>query len=136
MISQTQLIIDWISTLGWDDRQELGFPLVAGPFVPPSPDRLVVITGGGGPGYLTEEATIDGSNFQVRLRAAPEDPAEGEVAASLLDDLILRASFPVQIDGVTIATCSRVGSGPSPMPWDPADQRVEFTSNYMIATGV
>jgi hypothetical protein len=136
MTALTQVICDLIASLGWDDRQELGYPLVAGPYVPPEPDRLVVITGSGGPGYLTEEATIDGSNFQVRLRGPAEDPLAAEDAASSLDTLLLRASFPVQIDGEWITTVSRVGSGPSPLPWDPSDQRVEFTSNYMIATGV
>jgi len=136
MTAQTKVIMDWISGLGWDDRPELGYPLNPGPYVPPSPDRLLVITGGGGPGYLTEEPATDGSNFQALLRGAPEDPLGAEEAASLLDDLILRARFPVQIDGTWIVHCSRIGSGPSPLPFDPSDQRTTFTSNYMIVTGV
>ena len=135
MTAQTQVIMDWIAGLGWDDRPELGYPLTPGPYVAPSPDRLVVVTGGGGPGYLTEEATIDGSNFQALVRGAPEDPLGAEDAAQQLDDLILRARFPVQVDGTWIVNCTRVGSGPTPLPWDPTDQRTTLTSNYTIVTG-
>jgi hypothetical protein len=136
MTAQTQVIIDWIDGLGWDDRQELGFPVLPGPYIPPSPDRLVVITGGSGPGYLTEEPATDGSNFQALIRGAPEDPFGAEAAAQALDDLILRARFPVQVDGTWIVNCTRIGSGPTPLPWDVTDQRTSLTSNYMIVTGV
>lgn len=136
MTAATKVIMDWITSLGWDDRQELGFPLVAGPYVPPSPDQLLIITGGGGPGYTTEEPATDASNFQARLRGDPDDPLGTESAAQLLDNLILRASFPVTIDGTVICTVSRQGSGPTPLPFDPGDRRTEFTSNYVIVTGV
>jgi len=134
--AQTQVIMDWITSLGWDDRQELGYPLAAGPYVPPSPDRIVVITGTGGPGYLTEEATADGANFQALLRGAPEDPLGAEEAAQVLDNLVLHAPFPAQVDGTWVLNCTRVGSGPSPLPWDVTDQRTTLTSNYTIVTGV
>ena len=135
MTAQTQVIMDFIAGLGWDDRPELGYPLVPGPYVPPSPDRVAVITGGGGPGYITEEASIDGSNFQALIRGAPEDPLGAEEAAQQLDALLLRAAFPVQIDGTWIVNCARVGSGPTPLPWDSTDQRITLTSNYTIVTG-
>ena len=136
MTAPTQVIIDFIASLGWDDRQEAGYPLLPGPYVPPSPDRLVVITGGGGPGYTTEEPATDAANFQARIRGAAEDWLGTEEAANDLDRLILRARFPVQIDGTWIVQCSRLGSGPDPLSYDPSDQRGEFTSNYMIITGV
>jgi hypothetical protein len=136
MTAQTQLIIDFIAGLGWDDRQELGYPLLLGPYVPQSPDRLVVITGGGGPGYTTEEPATDASNFQARIRGTAEDWAGAEEAAAELDELILRAQLPVRVDGQWVVSCSRLGSGPTPLSYDPADQRGEFTSNYVIVTGV
>ncbi len=136
MTAPTQVIIDWISALGWDDRQETGYPLVAGPYLPDQPDRLCVITGGGGPGYLTEEPATDGSLFQARLRGPTGDQLGVESAAQLLDDLILGAHFPAAIDGTVINLVARQGSGPTPLPWDPSDQRVDFTSNYLIVTGV
>jgi hypothetical protein len=136
MTALTQVICDLIRGLGWDDRQELGYPLVAGPYVPPEPDRIVVITGTGGPGLLTEEASIDGSNFQVRLRGPSEDPLAAETAADALDLLLIRGGYPQQVDGTFVAVVNRVGSGPTVLPFDPSDQRYEFTSNYTIVTGV
>lgn len=133
--AQTQMIIDLIAGLGWDTREELGYPLRPGPYIPPSPDRLVVITGGGGPGFLTEEATVDGSNFQALVRGGAEDPLGAEVAANDLDNMIQLASFPQQVDDTWVLNLTRVGSGPTALPFDPTDQRTTFTCNYMIVTG-
>jgi len=136
MTAQTQVIIDWLGSIGWDGRQELGYPLLPGPYVPNEPDRAVVITGGGGPGYTTEEPATDASNWQARIRGPADDPFGAEQAAMDLDKLILNANFPVQVDGTWIVTCFRLGSGPTPLPYDPSDRRTEFTSNYVIVTGV
>ena len=50
--------------------------------------------------------------------------------------MILHASFPVVIDGVTVVAVFRAGSGPDPLPFDPGDRRTEFTSTYTFITGV
>ena len=42
----------------------------------------------------------------------------------------------LQVDGVTVANITRLGSPPSPLPLDPADRRTEFTCTYIITTGV
>lgn len=136
MTAGTQVIVDWLGSLGWNEAQETGWPIVPGPYVPPDPDRLVVITGGGGPGYTTEEPATDASNFQALVRGAPEDPYGAEATAQLLDRLILRAPFPVQVDGTWVVACSRIGSGPTPLPYDPSDQRTTLTTNYTITMGV
>jgi hypothetical protein len=130
------VIIDWITSLGWDARQELGFPLFPGPEILDKPDQAVFITGGGGPGYLTDEASTDASQFQVRLRGPADDPFAAELAAQLLDDTIRKAPFPVTIDGALINNVYRMGNGPTPLPLDPSDRRFEFTTNYIIVTGV
>lgn len=138
MTAQTQVVIDLILSLGWDDRQENGWPVVPGPYVPPDPDRLLVVTGAGGPGYLTDEGSVDGSIFQARLRGVPDDPFGAEQAAGQLDALLLAASqsgMPVVIDGVPVSTVYRSGSGPTALPFDPTDRRTEFTCNYVIVTG-
>lgn len=135
-VAQTQVIIDWITSLGWDTRQELGFPLFAGPMILPEPDRSVWITGSGGPGYVTDEGSADGGNFQARVRGTTDDPYGAELAAMQLDFLILKAPFPVTIDGVPIFSVSRAGNGPTPLPVDPKDLRVEFTTSYTMITGV
>jgi hypothetical protein len=136
MTAQTQVIIDWLTSLGWDTRPELGFPIVAGPYIPPDPDRLLIITGAGGPGYTTEEPATDAGTFQARLRSVPDDVLEAEAAAEALDQLILGASFPAVIDGTTVVTVYRAGSGPTPLPPDPSDRRFELTCNYIAVMGV
>ena len=136
MTAATQVIIDWIGSLGWDDRQELGWPVVAGPYIPPSPDQLLIITGAGGIGYTTEEPATDAANFQARVRGDPDDPLGAETTAQLLDSMILSARLPVVIDGVPIVAVFRAGGGPDPLPNDPGDRRTEFTNTYTIITGV
>lgn len=135
-VAATQVIIDWITSLGWDTTQELGYPLFPGPLILSEPDRSVWITGTGGPGYVTEEPTVDASNFQARVRGTTDDVLATELAAMVLDTLILRAPFPVVIDGVPIQSVSRAGNGPTPLPTDPNDLRPEFTCSYTIVTGV
>jgi hypothetical protein len=134
-VAQTQVIIDWITSLGWDTTQELGYPLFPGPLILSDPDRSVWITGSGGPGYVTEEGSADASTFQARVRGTTDDVLTTELAAMQLDFLILKAPFPVLIDGVPVQSASRSGSGPSPLPTDPNDLRPEFTCSYMIVMG-
>jgi hypothetical protein len=126
----TQDVMDWIAGLGWDTRQELGYPLGPGPYVPPAPDRIVVITNTGGPGFVTEEMAADAVNFQARLRGAPEDPCGAEEAAYSLDQMIMSG-----MTGGSVLAASRVGSGPVPLPFDPTDQRTEYTASYTIVMG-
>lgn len=136
MTAATKLIIDWITSLGWDTRQELGWPLFPGPEILNSPDQSVWITGTGGPGYITEEPSADASLFQARTRGNADDPFGPEEQAQLLDAMILGAQFPASVDGATIVHVHRLGGGPSPLPVDPGDLRHEFTCNYIIVTGV
>jgi hypothetical protein len=134
-LTQTQLIIDWLTGLGWDTTEESGAPIVPGPRIRPSPDKIVHITGSGGPGYVMEGAA-DSSLFQARWRGPSNDPLAAEALAAQMDSLILRAQFPATVDGVTIILVARLGSGPSPLPLDPGDLRYELTCNYSIITGV
>lgn len=135
-VAQTQVIIDWITSLGWDGEQELGYPLLPGPLILSEPDRSVWITGSGGPGYVTEEGSADASSFQARVRGTTDDAYGAELAAMQLDYMILKAPFPVVIDGVPVQSVSRQGNGPTPLPVDPNDLRHEFTTSYVIVTGV
>lgn len=135
-VSVTQLVIDWVSTLTWYGTQELGWPLLPGAYIAEEPDRCVIITGTGGPGYVTEEAGLDASTFQARVRGAPNDPTGTEQAAQALDSTILGASFPAVVDGITISHVHRISGRPAPLPVDPSDLRQEFTCNYVIISGV
>jgi hypothetical protein len=136
--SRTQVLIDWISSLGWDTAPETGYPLYPGPYRTDAntPDRAVVITGTGGPGFVTEEGLPNAATFQARVRGTSDDPSEPEQKAEALDLLILGASFPASIDGVTINHAHRLGGPPTPLPVNPADERHEFTCNYVAIIGV
>lgn len=136
MTAQMQALADWITQLGWDTRPELGYPVNIGPYVPPSPDRLLTLTNAGGPGYTTEEPATDAGTFQVRVRGVPDDVLGPETAAELLDSMILGARFPVTVDGQVIVTVYRQGSGPTPLPFDATDRRFELTTNYIAVMGV
>jgi hypothetical protein len=134
--AQTQVIMDWIVSLGWDNREEAGYPLRAGPEIRDAPDKIVHITGNGGPGYLTEEPATDGWAFQARVRGPSDDPLTAEDAAGQLDKLILGAGFPVAVDGVKIVNVHRLAGRPAPLPLDPADRRFEYICNYVMIAGV
>ena len=136
MTAQTQVIMDWITSLGWDTRQEAGYPLRAGPEIVSEPDKIVHITGTGGPGYTTEEPATDGWSFQARVRGPSNNPLAAEEAAQQLDALILGAPFPVNIDGVQIQHVHRMSARPQPLPLDPEDRRFEFTADYIMIAGV
>lgn len=136
MTAQMEVIRDWLTSLGWDTRQELGWPIHIGPRIPDDPDRLLTLTNAGGPGYTTEEPATDAGTFQARLRGAPDSVLEAEEQAELLDAMILGAQFPVVIDGMAIVSVSRAGSGPTPLPLDPTDRRYELTCNYIAVMGV
>lgn len=135
-IALEQVICDWISSLGWDSRQELGFPLQPGPEIQAAPDRIIHITATGGPGYLTEEGSADIGTFQARTRGPADDMLGAQLAAYQLDVLILTAPFPATVDGVLVVHAHRIGGQPTALPLDPSDRRFEFTCNYMLITGV
>jgi hypothetical protein len=136
MTAMTQVVIDWITSLGWNGTQELGYPLFPGPEILIEPDKAVFITGTGGPGYQTEEGSIDAWQFQARVRGTTDDAYGPEAAALLLDQLIFAAPLPVVVDGVPIQNAHRAASPPVPLPFDPADRRHEFTCSYIVLAGV
>lgn len=135
-VSTTQVIIDWITGMGWPVEGEFGWPLFAGPEILDMPDRAVFITGTSGPGFVTEEAGLDARSFQARLRGPSGDLFTAETMAQALDRLLIRAALPVTVDGVTISAITREGGSPAPLPLDPNDRRFEFTANYIATIGV
>lgn len=131
-----QVIIDWITSLGWAQQPELDYALLEGTYIMEEPDRAVFITPTGGPGYLSEEGAVDGWSFQARVRGTTDDPNGVLQAATLLDIMILKAPFPSSVDGVAIQNAYRAASPPTPLPVDPRDLRREYTCSYIIVTGV
>jgi hypothetical protein len=131
-IAKSQLVIDFITGLGWDVTQESGYPLYPGPEILVAPDKLVTVTPVTGPGYTTEEAGLDNWGFQVRLRGAADDPLGPELAIQRLDYMILAADYPATVDGVRIALAYRMGASPTPLPLNPSDRRFEYTCTYLL----
>lgn len=134
-VPKTGLLIALIAAQGWDDAQELGYPLKPGPEIVDTPDRAVFLTPAGGPGYVTEEASHDAWAFQARLRGPSDNPLEPELKMQQLDQLILTVACPAQIRGVTVSSVGRLGSPPVPLPLDPSSRRFEYTCTYLIVTG-
>jgi hypothetical protein len=132
--ARTQLIIDFITGLGWDVEQESGYPLYAGPEILNAPDQLITITPTSGPGYVTEEAGLDNWGFQARVRGPSDNQFASEEAIQQLDFLLLTAPYPVKVDGQTVQICYRSGATPTALPLDPNDRRFEYVCTYLIVT--
>lgn len=135
-VSVTQVIIDWITSLGWTQQPELDYALLDGTYIVEEPDRAVFITPTGGPGYVTEEGSADAWSFQARVRGTTDDPNGSLQTATLLDIMILHAPLPTTVDGVAFQNAYRAASPPTPLPVDPRDLRREYTCSYIIVTGV
>lgn len=134
-VAMTQVVIDWLTSLGWDVTQELGYPLIDGTYPLEEPDRVVFVTATGGPGYVTDEGSVDAWSFQLRVRGTTDDPYSPMLAAQQLDFLVLTAPLPVVVDGVPIQNAHRVASPPTPLPVNPQDLRREYTCGYLVMAG-
>ena len=130
-------LVAWLTRLGWDVRQEYGAPIVPGPYVPPEPDRCVIVTAVPGPGYVLE-GDGDAGAFQARVRGGQNDQADAEGLAYLLDSMILGASFPaVTPSGQVIIHIHRLGGTPSPLAAGPdSGDRYEMVASYLVISGV
>jgi hypothetical protein len=135
-VAVEQVICDWIASLGWNNQQELGYPLYPGTEILNDPDKAVFIAGTGGAGYTTEEPATDAMTFQARVRGPADDPLAARLAADTLDALILSASFPAQVDGTTVVHVHRLAGRPSMLPLDESDKRFELTCSYVLVIGV
>jgi hypothetical protein len=135
MAGLTDAIISWVGLLGWDVTQETGYPVYEGAYIREEPDRIVFVTGAGGPGYVTEEGSADAAQFQFRVRGPADSSGETEAAAHLLDSMVLTALFPAQVNGINIQHVHRLGGRPTPLPVNPQDLRHEFTCNYIAIVG-
>lgn len=135
----TREILAWIELLGWDVTQEFGAPLYLGPYVPPEPDRLVVISPTPGPGF-TLEGAADTSAFQALVRGQQggdqslHAQTHAEQMAYALDALIFSARFPAVLpSGHVLVLVTRLGGHPSPLGAgiDDADRAI-FTCQYLV----
>src|SRR4051794_16289128 len=65
-----------------------------GPYIPEMPDELCTVSLTGGIGFQMEGAA-DQSTFQIRIRSAQNDQSTAGEQASVIDQLIFQARFPV-----------------------------------------
>jgi len=135
----TSDVITWIQSLGWNGNQETGAPLCMGPYVPDTPDNLVVLTATPGPGFQREGAT-DMCGFQARVRGgqsgdgSTDAQAATESLAYALDALIFSAAYPARLaSGKTLVSAHRLSGMPTPMAQAPDDMdRMTYTCSYLI----
>jgi uncharacterized protein (DUF2126 family) len=131
MTTQTAAVIQWLTELGWDTAEETGAPLERGPYVPPMPNRIVVISPVPGPGFLMEGAA-DAGAFQARVRGETDDPDDAEALMFRLDKMIERAQFPATVGGHQFIHIHRVSARPAPLlPSPDSGRRSEYTCNYV-----
>lgn len=129
--TQTRAIIQLITEQGWDTAEETGAPIERGPYVPPMPHRLVVISPITGPGFLMEGAA-DAGAFQARVRGGTDDPDDAEYLMFRLDKMIERMQFPVTVGGHQFIHIHRVSARPAPLlPAPDSGRRYEYTCNYV-----
>lgn len=116
-------ITAWLTSLG------LTTPAVDGYWVPPDPDRLILIMLAGGPGLLYERA-YDRQAVTLRSRGLQRQPADAEALATQVDDLILSAVPPVTVGSKHVNDIDRL----SPPRFASADKalRSEFTATYLL----
>ena len=132
-------VIQWITAQGWNGNQETGCPLVMGPYIPDTPDNLVVVTATSGPGYMLEGVT-DVSGFQARVRGGQSGDGSTtaqeatESLAYALDGLIFNAAFPCVLgSGRVLVAAHRLAGIPTPMPQASDDSsRMTYVCSYLI----
>lgn len=98
--------------------------------IPPMPDKLVVLTGTGGPGTLRER-TFDNAALQVITRDGQRSGEAAETFVGLVDDIFMGAVPPVTIGGKHIASIDYSGGPPAFMQRDEG-LRVYFTTTYLL----
>lgn len=114
----------WLPTLGIDTVCQDGY------WIPPGPDRVVLVTLAGGPGMLYERA-YDRQAVAVRCRGLQRQPADAEALAAQVDAAILAVVPPVQVGSGWVNDIDRV----SPPRFTGSDKafRAEFTATYLLS---
>lgn len=122
MLAVADLIV-WLPTLGITTLVQDGY------YVPPGPDRLVLVTLAGGPGMLYERA-YDRQAVAIRCRGLQRQPQDAEALAAQVDAAILGALPPVQVGAGHVNDIDRI----SPPRYAATDKamRAEFTATYLM----
>lgn len=132
-----QTLSDWLVSLGVaiPPNTDGAAAPQEGPYIPEEPDQLVIVTMLPGAGFMYE-AVADWPAFQLRVRSGQDAQSTAEALAQALDLAILRAKYPVTIDGTHIQVVDRIGGAPAVLgPPDDAF-RYDYVSNYQVLVGV
>lgn len=99
-------------------------------YVPPTPDRLIVLTPGpGGPTQF--ERTFEVVSFQVLVRGLQDNPADAEGFALQVDDTLMNAVCPITIGPGRVIDLDYVGGPPRFFQRD-VGRRSLFVCNYLF----
>lgn len=101
-----------------------------GPDLPDVPDRHVIWTRYGGPGYEGGEHALDNVSWQARCVGFQDNYNSAEEIADLID-LALTNLRSQHVGGVWVTQVQRVGGAPAPLVKDDAE-RTHFVCSYNI----
>ena len=125
----TPQIRQWLVDLG------VTTPILDGPDVPEFPDYCVIITSVGG-GLLSYEGLFDQPMFQVRTRGRQGDQDSARSLALEVDEMLVFADLPYEIDDHSVISVNRTGGRPAPLPRNDEGSedagRYTYTCTYMI----
>ncbi len=105
-------------------------PVVDGYWMPPDPDRLVLVSFAGGKGLLYERA-YDSQTVQLRCRGLQRQPADAALLAAQVDDAILSIVPPVDVGANHVNNVDRLG-GPPRFQLADTGLRAEYVAQYMF----
>lgn len=124
---QVSDVLAWLPTLGITTPAENGY------FIPPDPDRLILVTLAGGPGLLYERV-YDRVAVAIRTRGLQRQPADAEALAAQVDDTILSVVAPTQVGTVHVNDIDRA----APPRFAGLDKafRSQFTASYLLTAAL
>lgn len=118
-----------------DFLQAQGFPTFASRDgkLPPMPNKVVVITQYGGPGF-SEDGVFDNVSYQMRCRGGQNNPLSAEQMAWDLDGLLVpppasRPLAPGLVGSQFVSRVTRAGGPPSFLLLD-TSRRTHFVCSY------
>lgn len=94
-----------------------------------SPDTMVILTVGGGPGLDSEEL-FDRGGVQARTIGPQHDYNGAEALAQAVDKAMIALDHSQQINGKRLLSVLRTGGSPTLLLKDDGD-RYQFTCNYI-----
>lgn len=114
---------------------------VVGGRMPDTPNRVIVVSLGGGPG-LSYEGLFDTVSFQIACRGAENYLGDAEAIALDVDDVLLNVedNFNFGVEGFEVFCneIGRTGGAPSANSIPDSESRWTFTCNYyaQVSTGI